>query len=147
MVKECDFCKKEFNGRQHNARFCSAKCKAIYFQSEKRKTFKLGTGLSYQSFKGYDRKLKLVEAHGGGCSICGYNKNLSALEFHHINPNTKLFNIDARSISNRSINVINEEVKKCILVCSNCHQEIHNPLHEISIIKQNLEKVKILEKN
>ena len=36
-------------------------------------------------------KLRAVDYKGGKCEICGYDKNLSALEFHHVNPENKEF--------------------------------------------------------
>lgn len=67
-------------------------------------------------------KLKLVEYKGGECSICGYKRSLKALEFHHIDPNEKDFTISGKSFSYERLK---KEVDKCILVCSNCHAEIH----------------------
>lgn len=64
---------------------------------------------------------------GGKCEICGYNKNISALEFHHINPDEKELALDARSFSNNKYELLNKEVEKCMLLCSNCHREMHNP--------------------
>ena len=69
------------------------------------------------------KKQRLVNSLGGKCCICGYNKCLSALQFHHKNPEKKDFGIsdNAHIAFERAL----EEVKKCILVCSNCHREIH----------------------
>lgn len=67
-------------------------------------------------------KRKLVEYKGGKCCICGYNKCDQALDFHHVDQSTKEFSISSRI---RSFSKILEEVDKCILVCSNCHREIH----------------------
>ena len=64
---------------------------------------------------------------GGCCSKCGYNKNLAALEFHHIDPESKEFQIDIRRLSNTSMDKLQEEIHKCILLCANCHREEHNP--------------------
>lgn len=69
-------------------------------------------------------KQKAVLFLGGKCSICGYNKCLAALDFHHINPDEKEFIITNRI---RSWAKIEKELKKCVLVCSNCHRELHNP--------------------
>jgi len=69
----------------------------------------------------------LTKKLGGRCSVCGYSKNLSALVFHHINPKLKNFQLDMRSLSNRKQARIDDELKKCILVCRNCHAELHNP--------------------
>lgn len=75
------------------------------------------------------RKLKLmsVEYKGGKCLICGYNRCLAALEFHHTDPSEKDFGISARGFS-RSWERIKKELDKCICVCSNCHKEIHEGL-------------------
>ena len=67
-------------------------------------------------------KLKLIEYKGGKCEICGYNKCIAALEFHHLDPNEKDFTISG---SSKSFEHLKEEVDKCILVCANCHRELH----------------------
>lgn len=67
-------------------------------------------------------KQKLVEYKGGSCSRCGYSKCLSALEFHHLDPTQKDFSISGKSWSFERLKI---EVDKCILVCANCHVEIH----------------------
>jgi 5-methylcytosine-specific restriction endonuclease McrA len=68
---------------------------------------------------------------GGCCSICGYKKNYSALQFHHLNPEDKVFNLDGRKLSNTNWESIKKEWEKCQLLCSNCHAEIHNPDKEM----------------
>lgn len=69
------------------------------------------------------RKIKqeLIDYAGGKCKICGYNKSTYALEFHHLNTNEKDFSISGKILSP----TIKAEIDKCILVCSNCHREIH----------------------
>lgn len=81
----------------------------------------------YQSDRATERKLELVKAQGGKCSICSYSKNLAGLVFHHIDEKTKSFELDARTLGNMSKDLIEAEVKKCILICHNCHMEIHYP--------------------
>lgn len=73
----------------------------------------------------------LVEHKGGKCEICGYDKCISALEFHHLNPDEKDFGIGAKGYT-RSVEKNKEEVNKCILVCANCHREIHAGITKIS---------------
>ena len=70
------------------------------------------------------RKNILIENKGGKCEVCGYNKCIRALEFHHIDPNKKEYNVSTST--NIDIDILLEEIKKCILVCSNCHREIHS---------------------
>ena len=66
----------------------------------------------------------MIKYKGGKCEICGYNKNISALEFHHINPKEKAFTV---SDTRHSWNEAQKELDKCILLCANCHRELHNP--------------------
>jgi hypothetical protein len=68
-------------------------------------------------------KLKLVEYKGGKCEICGYNKCIDALEFHHLNPDEKDLQVSGKT---KAFETLKEEVDKCILVCANCHREIHS---------------------
>tara|TARA_R110002110_G_C13383657_1_gene711304 strand:- start:856 stop:1389 length:534 start_codon:yes stop_codon:yes gene_type:complete len=73
------------------------------------------------------RKLKAIDLKGGGCEKCGYNKNYTALCFHHKDPSTKSFGIDSRNIRMRKWDLILEELDKCSLLCHNCHMEEHHP--------------------
>ena len=66
-----------------------------------------------------------IEYKGGKCKICNYDKCNSALEFHHLDPSIKDFSIGQKGYT-RSWEIIKQELDKCILVCSNCHREIHS---------------------
>lgn len=68
-------------------------------------------------------KEKCLEYKGGKCQICGYNKCSRALSFHHIS-GKKEFGISGAHT--RKWESIMEELNKCILVCANCHMEIHD---------------------
>lgn len=68
---------------------------------------------------------------GGKCCICGYNKCVGALEFHHLNPFEKDFSISSSGVT-RSWKKIKMELDKCICVCANCHREIHAGLININ---------------
>ena len=67
-------------------------------------------------------KEKLVEYKGGKCIVCGYNKYVGNLTFHHLNPEEKDFNISGKSFS---IEALKKEVDKCALLCHICHGELH----------------------
>jgi len=74
------------------------------------------------------RKIKALEYLGDGCKMCNlkYNgKNAAAFEFHHIDPNSKEFNI-GNNLVNKAWNQILKELDKCDLLCSNCHNLIHS---------------------
>lgn len=110
----CIVCGSLLRGKQ--TKFCSFVCKNKHHQS-----------YEAQKDRGLTKKLKLIEMAGGRCSICGYEKNLAALAFHHLDSTEKDFKLDMRSLSNRGLKMILAELDKCILVCHNCHSELHNP--------------------
>jgi hypothetical protein len=68
-------------------------------------------------------KAKLVEEAGGACALCGYRRWVGALQFHHIDPSRKDFSISQRGHS-RSLARSRLEVRKCVLLCANCHAEV-----------------------
>lgn len=147
---------KNCNKQTNNPRFCSRSCSAIVTgtESPKRKRTKTckicnilirseKTFCSYNCYSkgrskrkaikpvGYERlknfrtrlKQQSVDYKGGKCSLCGYNKCIKALEFHHTDPNQKDFVISGIS---KAFESIKYELDKCILVCANCHREIHD---------------------
>lgn len=68
----------------------------------------------------------ILEKKKAGCSNCGYNRYTGALEFHHIDPSTKSFAVGKGA--GKNLNEILEELSKCVLLCSNCHREVHGGL-------------------
>ena len=60
------------------------------------------------------------------CCVCGYNKCENALQFHHVHPEDKKFTVS--SALGSPWKKIKQEIDKCVLVCSNCHIEIHSGL-------------------
>lgn len=71
-------------------------------------------------------KIQAIKLLGDKCCLCGYNGCIDALEFHHENPNEKQFKLG--SGNTMSWQDYKKEALKCILVCSNCHKEIHSEL-------------------
>lgn len=65
-----------------------------------------------------------IEYKGGKCITCGYTRCQAALDFHHLDPTQKEFGISLDGIT-RSWTRVQAELDKCVLVCSNCHREIH----------------------
>lgn len=69
------------------------------------------------------------ETGRGKCNICGYDKCFAAIDQHHIDPKTKSFRPGTflqKPFNDKNIKLLEEELKKCISICSNCHREIHN---------------------
>jgi len=111
-IKVCPSCEKEHNQKAH-------KCFSCYFKER-------------QARKIEDVK-KMV---GDSCWICKYNKTWKNLCFHHIDPEDKLFGLSTRELVGTKWSKVIKEMKKCILVCYNCHGEIHdNLINQEKIIK------------
>lgn len=117
---KCFYCESEFEIKKtqggQNRQFC-------YFclpeNSDKEEREKLKTKLLYQKAN----KIKFER----GCDICGYNKCASALEWHHEGNDKE--NNPANFMRKGTIKQYQEyekEIKKCILLCANCHREIHS---------------------
>ena len=83
------------------------------------------------------RKVKqiLVGEAGGCCRLCGYDRCMAALEFHHLDPAAKQFGVAQNGMA-RSIERIRAEARKCILLCSNCHAEVESGFSSISGVVQ-----------
>jgi len=65
-----------------------------------------------------------VDYRGGKCQLCGYSRCVEALEFHHLKDAKKDFGISDKGYT-RSWSKIREELDKCMLLCANCHREVH----------------------
>lgn len=66
-------------------------------------------------------KQRAIDLLGGKCSKCGYSKCHGAMHFHHINRKEKEIQISITTSWSR----IEKELEKCILLCANCHAELH----------------------
>lgn len=98
-------------------RFCGVNCKRKYFVDKRRK----------------DIRQMALNYKGDVCQVCGYNKCESALVFHHIKSNEKDFGLSAKGYT-RSWVKVKKELDKCLLVCSNCHAEIHS--RQLSVVRR-----------
>ena len=65
-------------------------------------------------------KQLLVQEFGGACRLCGFAEYAGALQFHHVDPTTKAFQLGGRGLT-RSIEALRAEARKCVLLCANCH--------------------------
>lgn len=79
-------------------------------------------------------KQQCVNWKGGECVGCGYNKCNNALDFHHLGQDKKEFSIAHARLTSFNEN-IKRELDKCILVCSNCHREIHAGVLDLLTLK------------
>ena len=73
-----------------------------------------------------EAKRAAIEARfGTACTICGYDRCTAALEFHHIDPAAKEYSPSNLINDSTPLKTVFAELEKCILLCSNCHREIH----------------------
>ena len=72
-----------------------------------------------------------IKYKGGKCVICGYNKCNQAFDFHHTSGD-KNFGISEKGMT-KSWKKIKGEIDKCVLVCANCHREIHIGVTQLSV--------------
>src|SRR5438128_92302 len=93
----CIVCGSPLIGKQ--TKFCSSICKGKHHQNYKA-----------QHNRALTRKIEIIQAFGGKCSVCGYSKNLAALAFHHTDPAKKNFKLDMRSLSNRALTTVFSEL-------------------------------------
>lgn len=125
---ECKVCKKELYRRPSLLKkeniFCSYGCRNKYFsgdQGKRKPKPKRNRSWDQRSIK--YKKEKAVIYKGGKCERCGYDKCIGALEFHHINPEDKIYAV--KNLMVRRWELIQQEIDKCILLCANCHREEH----------------------
>lgn len=79
--------------------------------------------------RGHRLKAKIIKLLGNKCIDCGleYNeKNACVFQVHHKNPSKKLFVVNTGTLINYSWKKILKEIKKCQLLCANCHFIKHN---------------------
>ena len=80
-------------------------------------------------------KVELVAEAGGHCAVCGYNRCIGALSFHHLNPDEKSFGV-ARGGVTLGIARMRKEAGKCVLLCANCHAEVEAGLISATLSRQ-----------
>ena len=121
----CKICGKEYNYKQGKG-YSKEYCCSCSQKSRKQR-----------------HKLKAIAYLGGKCMICGYDKCVEALEFHHRDKEEKEFEISDKY--NIAFSKLILELEKCDLLCANCHREVHYLYQEgldFSIIKTQEEKAK-----
>lgn len=77
-------------------------------------------------------KRMLVEEAGGQCALCGFDQHPAALQFHHVDPSTKSFQLSEGGLT-RGIERSRAEAAKCVLLCSNCHAQVEVGVKSVSL--------------
>lgn len=75
-------------------------------------------------------KRMVVDYKGGKCQICGYSRCVEAFDLHHVDAKAKDFSLSKEGLT-RSWERTKKEADKCVLLCANCHREVHAGLAKI----------------
>ena len=116
MIK-CKLCNNKFESYENRGR---ARC-----------------GSCNTKIRRYRAKSAAIKYLGGKCSKCGWQGNQAALQFHHTNSKNKDFIIG--NVANKSWESIKAELKKCALLCANCHSIAHSTKNDKAFIKEALD--------
>ena len=125
---ECKICHKALYRRlskQKQNIFCSYGCRNKYYTKERHPELfqRIKRNRSSDQKRIRNKKERAVIYKGGKCKNCGYDKCIAALDFHHVNPEEKVYEV--KYLMSRRWDLIKEEIDKCILLCANCHREEH----------------------
>lgn len=77
----------------------------------------------------YNRSLMRRYKAFFGCLVCG-EKEPVALDLHHTDPSGK--DANPSSLLTYSTNTLKEEIRKCVILCSNCHRKVHAGILQLS---------------
>lgn len=69
--------------------------------------------------------LRKIRTEKGKCEQCGWDEHPEILNFHHVDSSTKEFGFSGSEVGNLSMERLQKEIDKCILLCPNCHQWLH----------------------
>jgi hypothetical protein len=127
----CGHCSVEFEPYRSHQKFCSSKCRQkSYFNEnpEKKRAYEKANRLKHKEKRSQaDRKRRLKSLEyiqqiklENGCNKCGYKGHAAALDFNHLDPAQKSFNIS--SYLNSSREILDKEIAKCEVLCANCHR-------------------------
>lgn len=117
ITKKCLICGKEFiiKNKGYTRKYCYD-CSPSYTDDR---------GATITSIR-HAIKQQLVQYKGGKCEKCGYDKCIGALQFHHISPDEKDFELASQYNGGHfNIETLYKEADKCELLCANCHAEEH----------------------
>lgn len=106
-------------------------CESHYIFKAHRNTTKLCASCVVNRHR-FTKKKALIDYKGGKCIACGYYKSINSLSFHHLDPSKKDFEISGKHCL--SLDKLKREVDKCVLLCLNCHSEVHSGVLKLSSI-------------
>lgn len=127
----CAVCKSSIRSK---LKYC-ASCKAAgarkrkYLTEESRREARRISQNKAVRHQHQKSKEKSIVYMGNACRVCGYAGCRGSLVFHHVDPSTKEFTVGS---GNRGWDRTKKELNKCVLLCANCHGEVHYGSLDIS---------------
>ena len=118
-LKEFAINRSKPDGLNWQCRKCQAMYHKVHYEAHKAKYI--------QHAKEYkDQVRAYVDTKKLKCSVrsCGEH-HVAALEFHHKDPKQKELSISVMITNGLSVKKVKEEMKKCIVLCANCHKKLH----------------------
>lgn len=109
-MPKCKYCLKDFNPSPSK-------------KSIKKPSTRTTCNSCAVSKRRWKSKIELITKLGNKCNKCGYTGHPGAFHFHHIDPKTKLHEVNGNKLLTKDRW---NEIKKCELLCANCHQIEHS---------------------
>lgn len=104
-------------GRAHTCKLCNWKIRAPEYKKTRKER------ANYENKKNREKKSYMVNKMGGVCADCNKSYPDCVYDFHHLNPSEKDFKLSA--VRSMDFDLIDRELSKCIMLCSNCHRVRH----------------------
>jgi transcription elongation factor Elf1 len=135
MLKICTLCRVQkqrdnFNrdshrkdGLQNVCRECSAQRSRLYYQTHTQEHREATKKRRNENRKQLRQRIDVIKRRFG-CRVCG-ESDIVCLDFHHLNPNIKDFDIAQTMNHEWSWERVLEEIRKCVCLCANCHRKVH----------------------
>jgi hypothetical protein len=129
LIGEFSFRDKKNGVRRKNCKFCQSKNTKRHYSNNKE------AYLSRSQVRRKKLKKWLMEYKDPlSCLFCKESENV-CLDFHHKDPNTKVSEVSELLNSFRPMRVVLAEIKKCVIICSNCHRKVHAGVLDISSLE------------
>lgn len=118
-VEDFNFKKKIKNIRHSACSICWKEIRKKTYEKHKSAAKERNDRTKARNVKWFNEYKKKLE-----CIQCGEN-DIACLDFHHLERESKEHSVSMLVNHTSSIKKIQDEISKCIVLCSNCHRKLH----------------------